>query len=153
MKLRLTQFHNYNLSLCKNTIRCSRFGARPKWFSFDKNFSYSELNLFFSYCSFHLFKPICQVLLAGLPICSPINHFKVMSLLETGCLLFWMLKSTFFILYFYVGTPSGVHLFDHLLCSIFQLSITHYIKQLLQVLTCLMVTFRGQLSCTAYKSH
>ena len=28
---------------------------------------------------------------------------------------------------FYVGTPSGVHLFDHHLWSIFQSSITHYI--------------------------
>ena len=39
--------------------------------------------------------------------------------------------------------------FDHLLWSIFQSSITHYIEQLLQVLTCFMVTFCGQLSCTA----
>ena len=44
---------------------------------------------------------------------------------------------------------SVVHLFDHLLWSIFQLSITHYINQFLQVLTCFMVTFCGQLSCTA----
>ena len=34
-----------------------------------------------------------------------------------------------------VGTPSGVHLFDHLLWSILQSSITHYIKKFLQVLT------------------
>ena len=39
--------------------------------------------------------------------------------------------------------------FDHLLLSIFQSSITHYIKQFLQVLTCFMVTLCGQLSCTA----
>ena len=51
--------------------------------------------------------------------------------------------------FFYVGTPSGVHLFNHLLWSIFQSSITHYIKQFLQVLTCFMVTFCGQLPCTA----
>ena len=35
--------------------------------------------------------------------------------------------------------------FDHLLLSIFQSSITHYIKQFLQVLTCFIVTFCGQL--------
>ena len=29
--------------------------------------------------------------------------------------------------FFYLGTPSGVYLFDHLLWSIFQSSITHYI--------------------------
>ena len=33
-----------------------------------------------------------------------------------------------------VGTLSGMHLFDQLLWSIFQSSITHYIKQFLQVL-------------------
>ena len=33
-----------------------------------------------------------------------------------------------FILFFYVGTPSGVQLFDHLLWSLFQSSITHYIQ-------------------------
>ena len=32
--------------------------------------------------------------------------------------------------FFYVGSPSGVHLFDHLLWSTFQSSITHYIKTL-----------------------
>ena len=38
--------------------------------------------------------------------------------------------------FFNVGTPSRVHLFDHLLLFIFQSSITHYIKHFLQVLTC-----------------
>ena len=31
-------------------------------------------------------------------------------------------------LFFNVGTPRRVHLFDHLLLSIFQSSITHYIN-------------------------
>ena len=35
--------------------------------------------------------------------------------------------------FFYVGTPSGVHLFDYLLWSIFQSPITHYIIKFLQV--------------------
>ena len=39
---------------------------------------------------------------------------------------------------------------DLLLWSIFQSSITHYVKQFFQVLTCFMVTFCGQLSCTAF---
>ena len=33
------------------------------------------------------------------------------------------------LLIFFFGTPSGVHLFDHVLWSIIQSSITHYIKQ------------------------
>ena len=35
-------------------------------------------------------------------------------------------KIYFIIIFFYVGTPSGVYLFDHLLWSIFQSSITLY---------------------------
>ena len=42
---------------------------------------------------------------------------------------------------FYVGTLCGVHLFDHLLWSIFQASITHYIKQFFQVLTCFLINY------------
>ena len=38
--------------------------------------------------------------------------------------------------FFYLGTPSGVHLFDHLLCLIIQSSIYTLQLQFLQVLTC-----------------
>ena len=55
----------------------------------------------------------------------------------------------FFFFFLIVGTSSGVHLFNHLLWSIFQPSITRYCKQFLQVLACFMVTSCGQLSCTA----
>ena len=57
------------------------------------------------------------------------------------CFIHWSKQPRFF----YVGTPSGVHLFDHFLWSIFQSSIRHNIKQFLQVLTCFMVTFCGQI--------
>ena len=36
--------------------------------------------------------------------------------------------------FFYIGTPNGVHLFDHFLWSIFQSSIRHYIYKFLQKL-------------------
>ena len=46
---------------------------------------------------------------------------------------------------FNVGTPSGVHLFGHLLWSIFQSSTTHHIKQFLQVLSCFIFIFKFEL--------
>ena len=48
-----------------------------------------------------------------------------------------------------VGTPSGVHLFDQLLWSIFQSSITHYIKQFSSSSYMFHGTFFRKLSCTA----
>ena len=48
-----------------------------------------------------------------------------------------------------VGTPSGVHLFDHLLWLIFQSSI-YTLHYTISSSSCmLMVTFCGQLSCTS----
>ena len=41
-------------------------------------------------------------------------------------------------LFFNVVTPSVLHLFDHLLWSIFQSSITHYIYQFLQNVMCIL---------------
>ena len=56
-------------------------------------------------------------------------------------------------LVFYVGTPSGVHLFGHLLWPIFQSSIfTHYIIQVFKFLQ-ILVDLCGQLSCTASISY
>ena len=65
------------------------------------------------------------------------------------CKVFSVMSQTWGGYFFNVGTPSGVHLFDHLLWSIFQSSIsTHYIIQFFKFLQ-ILLDLCGQLSCTA----
>ena len=73
-------------------------------------------------------------------------------LIYTDCRFDFKIKiagmSIFFI--FNVGTPCGVHLFDHHQWSIFQSSITHYIIQFLQVLLCSMICCRSDVQWGMY---
>ena len=61
----------------------------------------------------------------------------------------YIITNGFFLVFLMLVLLVEYIIFHHLLWSIFQSSITHYIIQFLQVLTCFMVTFCGQLLCTA----